>query len=372
VQRVTGGVTTQYVYDAQGQLAAEFSSQAPTVTGTEYLIADHLGSTRMSTNSSGGCLQLHDYLPFGEDTINTLGGRTGCYGTSDGVAEKFTGKERDSETNLDFFGARYFSGAQGRWTSVDPSMESAILELPQTWNRYSYVYNRPTFATDPDGRCPPCVGAIVGGIVEGGWNLGSQLYSNGGHLGDVRWGEVGANTLGGAVAGGLAVATGGGSLLGSAVLGDAVAGAGATVVGGIVTRTAEGQGADEVLSPGNVTTDALSGFVGGGVGHLAADVIHVPEDPALPGSRRHAVGRRNLAKYDAAVAARNSAVRLQTGLGVAAGSPPMHGVAWFADNVFSVLDWLVFSSPPPQSQQPNLNTSRIVSCTDMKGNPCTP
>jgi hypothetical protein len=33
----------------------------------------------MTTNASGGCLQLHDYLPFGEDTINALGGRTGCY-----------------------------------------------------------------------------------------------------------------------------------------------------------------------------------------------------------------------------------------------------------------------------------------------------
>ena len=58
VQRVAGGVTTQYVYDAQGQrLAAEFSAQAPTVTGTEYLVADHIGSTRMATNSSGGCLE---------------------------------------------------------------------------------------------------------------------------------------------------------------------------------------------------------------------------------------------------------------------------------------------------------------------------
>jgi RHS repeat-associated protein len=104
----------------------------------------------------------------------------------EGRRSRCTGKERDAETGLDFFGARYYSGAQGRWTSVDPAFESAILELLQTWNRYSYVYNRPTFATDPDGRCPPCVGAIVGGIVEGGWNLGSQLYKNGGNLSDVQ------------------------------------------------------------------------------------------------------------------------------------------------------------------------------------------
>jgi RHS repeat-associated protein len=33
---------------------------------------------------------------------------------------QFTGKERDAETGLDYFGARYFSGVQGRWTSPDP------------------------------------------------------------------------------------------------------------------------------------------------------------------------------------------------------------------------------------------------------------
>jgi RHS repeat-associated protein len=152
VQRVASGVTTQYVYDAQGQLAAEFSSQAPTVTGTEYLITDDLGSTRMVTNATGGCLGLHDYLPFGEDTINTLGGRTGCYGTSDGVAEKFTGKERDAETGLDYFGARYMSSAQGRFTSPDPVFASAAhLTDPQMWNEYAYVRNNPLKLTDPTG-----------------------------------------------------------------------------------------------------------------------------------------------------------------------------------------------------------------------------
>ena len=67
----------------------------------------------------------------------------------------------------------------------------------------------------------------IGGVVEGGWNLGSQLYTNGGHLSGVSWSEVGANALGGAVAGGIAGATGGLSLLGEAAVG-----AGANVVGG--------------------------------------------------------------------------------------------------------------------------------------------
>ena len=145
--------------DAQGQLAAEFSAQAPTVAGTEYLVAAHLGSTRMAPNASGGCLQLHDYLPFGEDTINTLGGRTGCYGTSDGVAEKFTGKERDSETTLDFFDVRYFSGAQGRFTSPDAPLLFADSENPQGWNLYVYGLNNPILYSDPSGH-DPCVNGV--------------------------------------------------------------------------------------------------------------------------------------------------------------------------------------------------------------------
>ena len=129
-----------------------------------------------------------------------------------------------------------------RWgvSCRSPRFKSEILELPQTWNRYSYVYNRPTYSNDPDGRCPPCIGALVGGAIEGGFDLGKQLYNNGGSLSNVNWREVGADTLGGAVTGGLAVATGGTSLVANAVIGDVLAGATANVVGGIVTRTAEG------------------------------------------------------------------------------------------------------------------------------------
>ncbi len=64
---------------------------------------------------------------------------------------KFTGKERDSETGLDYFGARYFSGAQGRFTTPDPLMASAKASNPQSWNRYAYVFNNPLRHIDPDG-----------------------------------------------------------------------------------------------------------------------------------------------------------------------------------------------------------------------------
>lgn len=357
VQKATGGTTTTYVYDAQGEMAAEYSSGTVPASPCAicYITVDNLGSTRMMTDGNGNAVALHDYQPFGEEIAGGIGGRSpSLYDQIDNPSQKFTGKERDAETansadpnGLDFFGGRYFSGAQGRFTSVDPAFESAILELPQTWNRYSYVYNRPTFGTDPDGRCPICVGAIVGGVVEGGWNLGSQFIEHGYSFSGTDWGQVGANFVGGAVAGGLAVATGGTSLLSNALAGDVAAGAVSTVAGGIVTRTAEGQSAGEVFSPGDIATDAVAGFVGGAGGHVAADFIHVPEEPGLPGSRRHAVGRRKLAKYDAAVGARNNALRIQAGIGVAAASPPTHGVTGFINNFWNTLDWLVFTSPPP-------------------------
>jgi len=64
---------------------------------------------------------------------------------------RFTAKERDSETQLDFFQARYFTSAQGRFTSPDPGNAGADPFDPQSWNGYAYVKNNPLNAIDPDG-----------------------------------------------------------------------------------------------------------------------------------------------------------------------------------------------------------------------------
>lgn len=66
---------------------------------------------------------------------------------------EFTGKERDTETGLDYFGARYLSAAQGRFTSPDFPLLDQNLGDPQSWNLYSYVRNNPLIFTDPTGRC---------------------------------------------------------------------------------------------------------------------------------------------------------------------------------------------------------------------------
>jgi RHS repeat-associated protein len=151
-EKTAGGITTVYVYDAMGNLAAEYGGTTPAVLGTHYLTQDNLGSTRMTTNASGGVVSCHDYLPFGSE-IPSGWGRNGifCYGQTSETTLKFTGKERDAETGLDYFGARYFSGAQGRFTSPDPENLGSILGDPQSWNGYAYGRNNPLKFTDPFG-----------------------------------------------------------------------------------------------------------------------------------------------------------------------------------------------------------------------------
>ncbi|MCX6621301.1 MAG: hypothetical protein NTY38_09510 [Acidobacteria bacterium] len=155
---------TYYVYDAFGNLAAEYGS-SPQTTGRQYVTVDALGSTRLLTDASGGVVKRYDYLPFGEDLIAGVHGRTapmGYQAAMDDVNPKFTGKERDAETGLDYFEARYFSSAQGRFTSPDPyniiaeaenrDQFNAYISQPQNWNRYSYVWNNPLRHVDPTGE----------------------------------------------------------------------------------------------------------------------------------------------------------------------------------------------------------------------------
>jgi RHS repeat-associated protein len=159
VQKTTGSAATNFVYDAQGQLAAEDSTQLAPVHGTEYLTADHLGSTRMTTDASGTPLALHDYVPFGDEIPAAVDSRGSLYGAADGVNKKFTGQYRDPETansampsGLDYFGARYFSAAQGRFTTPDLPLLDQHPENPQSWNLYAYVRNNPLRLTDPTGE----------------------------------------------------------------------------------------------------------------------------------------------------------------------------------------------------------------------------
>ncbi len=189
VSKSSGGVTTTYLYDASGQLLTEYGAAAA-ASGTQYVAVDPLGSTRLLTDAfgnlppSGGC---HDYLPFGTELTQGMAGNRGaCFGGTDGVTEKFTGKERDAETGLDYFGARYFSAAQGRFTSPDPIgiMKQKIMD-PQQWNMYSYARDNPLRFADPTGKYVELRGndkdrqKQLNALRQGvGAKAGSYLYDN--------------------------------------------------------------------------------------------------------------------------------------------------------------------------------------------------
>ncbi len=65
---------------------------------------------------------------------------------------RYTGKERDAESGLDYFGARYYASTMGRFLNPDPQGNSyADFSNPQSWNMYLYVLNNPLKYTDPTG-----------------------------------------------------------------------------------------------------------------------------------------------------------------------------------------------------------------------------
>ena len=72
---------------------------------------------------------------------------------------KFTGKERDAESGLDNFGARFDASSLGRfmtpdWAAKPTAVPYAHYGNPQSLNLYSYVNNNPTTTGDRDGHCP--------------------------------------------------------------------------------------------------------------------------------------------------------------------------------------------------------------------------
>jgi RHS repeat-associated protein len=201
VRRKVYGVETWSIYGMDGELLAEYPQQVSASSPQKeygyrngqmlvttqpnggnlnvlWLVTDQLGTPRMVVDKTGSLagVSRHDYLPFGEEIFAGTGGRTTAQGytAADGVRQKFTRKERDIETGLDYFLARYYSSTQGRFTSPDEftggpdelyyfaedASENptfyADLTNPQSLNKYQYTYNNPINLTDDDGHCPIC------------------------------------------------------------------------------------------------------------------------------------------------------------------------------------------------------------------------
>jgi RHS repeat-associated protein len=200
VRRITGGQETWYIYGISGELVAEYNANGAvgspqkeygyrggqmlmvwdsSETGErqlQWLVQDHLGSTRMVVDRSGslGGVRRRDFLPFGEQLGSGVGIRSASIGYGgDSVRQKFTGYERDGETGLDFAQARYYASVQGRFTSTDefkggpdelwvlgsgdPEKQALVygnINIPQSLNKYQYCFNNPLRYVDPDGQNP--------------------------------------------------------------------------------------------------------------------------------------------------------------------------------------------------------------------------
>lgn len=155
VKKIVGSVTTLFVYDAFGELVAEYTVNGPSVAArTQYLTQDTLGSPRVITDGQGQVTTRRDFAPYGEDLGMNATNRQSAQGyanAGDLTKQKFTGYERDDETGLDFAQARYYDAPAGRFRSADPLQASAVLASPQTFNRYAYVSGNPVNLTDPTG-----------------------------------------------------------------------------------------------------------------------------------------------------------------------------------------------------------------------------
>ena len=142
---------TYYIWGAQVEQATSAGPYVATGSSTEtlhYYTSDHLGTTTLITDGAGALQNDSDFYPFGAENI---------IAAADPNHYKFTGKERDTESGNDYFGARYYSSAMGRFMSPDWSAKAepvpyAKLDDPQTLNLYSYVGNNPLSRADADGH----------------------------------------------------------------------------------------------------------------------------------------------------------------------------------------------------------------------------
>jgi len=137
---------------AAGALIATYDNAT---NNTVFALSDWLGTKRVEVGANG-CATAYTSLAFGDDlTPGPVPGFAPC--ADDATEHHFTGKERDTESGNDYFGARYYASSMGRFMSPDWSAKVepvpySKLGDPQSLNLYSYVGNNPLTQVDADGH----------------------------------------------------------------------------------------------------------------------------------------------------------------------------------------------------------------------------
>jgi RHS repeat-associated protein len=186
---LTGNNPHEYVFFRGVRIARKDSNGL-----VYYYFSDHLKTASVITDSTGNLKAESDYYPWG--------GELQIYNNFNNTY-KFTGKERDSETGLDYFGARHYSNGLGRfitpdWAAKPVPAPYADFYDPQSLNQYGYVRDLPTTRIDADGHdgtAAAVMDIFVGGASEG---AGAGAGVSGG-----LW-TVGSVALPGMIGGGLA------------------------------------------------------------------------------------------------------------------------------------------------------------------------
>ena len=155
-------VTNEYLFDTEGNQQIELNGSGTVLhtnlyaggkliatyggADTYFHFTDWLGTRRYEANSAGVMTETCTNLPFGDSQS--------CTGTPDATEHHFTGKEQDTESGLDYSGARNYGLTLGRWMSPDSiNVTTERLYSPSsTLNKYSYAVNDPLRYVDADGR----------------------------------------------------------------------------------------------------------------------------------------------------------------------------------------------------------------------------
>jgi RHS repeat-associated protein len=133
-----------------GRLLATYEGPYGTASaGYHFHLTDWLGTQRMQTTASGIQEETCTNYPFGDGLS--------CIGSADATEHHFTGKERDAESGLDYFFARYLNSNLGRfmtpdWAAAPTAVPYATFGDPQTLNLYAYVNNNPNTGIDIGGH----------------------------------------------------------------------------------------------------------------------------------------------------------------------------------------------------------------------------
>ncbi|MEP3389776.1 MAG: RHS repeat-associated core domain-containing protein, partial [Reichenbachiella sp.] len=118
---------------------------SPTTT-IRYQHSNHLGSAALELDDTGAIISYEEYHPFGSTAYRS--GRSAAEVSL--KRYRYVGKERDDETGLYYYGARYYAAWLARFVSVDPLKD----DYPQL-SPYQYAGNRPISFKDIDGKQSP-------------------------------------------------------------------------------------------------------------------------------------------------------------------------------------------------------------------------